>query len=1352
MARVNLFFLISFIWTWAASAQEVTPIHFNHIGLEDGLSQSTVFAITQDDQGNMWFATQNGLNKYNGYDFTVYHHDENNPHSIANNIVRTCITDKQKRIWIGTDNGLSLYDAAMDRFETYPNPTYEGQAINNIAELDDTHLLICISDKRLLTFNTQTKQYSDTLPTTIPAHIIPTSLSKQGNHIYIGTNNAGIYDYSITQKKAIPILANLLKGMEICDVLQQSPTRLWIATDGNGLFAYNPQNKKITHYITSQENGSISSNYVRTLALDNKNRLWIGTLNSLCTYDDANDCFHTYNGDATDEDLSQLSIRDIHIDTQGGMWLGTYYGGIYYYHPIKNRFQSLQTNSHPYQLNSNIINCIREDANGELWIGTNRGGVNRYNPRTKSITYYTKKEGLESNDVKSLYIDENKDLVYIGTHTGGLSILSRNTGHITTVYNNGLKNFYTFIPATNGEFLISGMSDLYLFNISTKSNRAVRETNNRNKRIQRVTDIQRDSKNRLWIISEKGLSTYTEQDSFLKSCPILPPNTSLNHIYINCLTEAANGIFWIGTRSGLYRFNEQNREIKQYTTADGLLNNVVQSILEDKYGRLWISTDKGLCAFQPQTERFRNFTDDDGLQTNQFSSNAACLASDGKMYFGGVNGITIFAPNQLIDNPYIPPVVINQLELFHKTVVPGDNTGILSQSISRTKSITLDAHQTMFSLGFVVSNYVAGNHNTFAYKLDGYDKDWYYTNTRRTAYYSNLPDGTYRFLVKAANNDGKWNDTPTELEIIVLPMWYKTWWATLLFIIAFIGVTFFIFRFFWIRKTMQTQIEMERIDKERLKEVNEMKLRFFINISHELRTPLTLIISPLQEMLGKVTDYWMRKQLQLMQRNTNRLLHLVNQLMDYRRAELGVFSLKVKPVAIRSIIEKDFLFYERIAQQKKIAYNFHSDLEDKKVLCDPNYLELITNNLLSNAFKYTGEGKSIDLTLQEEANTLLLQVKDTGNGIPIDKQGKIFERFYQVDNEHPGSGIGLSLVQRLVELHHGRIELESNEGTGSTFSIYLPTNEQAYKPEEHADANAPSEERQYTTNAQIMYTLDTDNELHEDTKTDNDQPATNSTSQHKEHILVVEDNADIRHYLASELGQLFHITEAANGDEALAILKENEDIDLILTDVMMPGTNGLQLCKQVKQNLRTSHIPVIILSAKTDVKEQLEGLQVGADDYIPKPFALPIVVTKIRNLFRTRYLARQRYTQSQEVEPEKITLNSLDQKLLEKAIQVVKKHLDDAAFSTEQFAGEMYMSRSNLHLKLKALTGESANDFIRKIRFNHACQLLKEGKYTVAEISIMVGFNTPSYFASCFKKYFGCQPSEYIKNRPSESK
>ena len=329
MARVNLFFLISFIWTWAASAQEVTPIHFNHIGLEDGLSQSTVFAITQDDQGNMWFATQNGLNKYNGYDFTVYHHDENNPHSIANNIVRTCITDKQKRIWIGTDNGLSLYDAAMDRFETYPNPTYEGQAINNIAELDDTHLLICISDKRLLTFNTQTKQYSDTLPTTIPAHIIPTSLSKQGNHIYIGTNNAGIYDYSITQKKAIPILANLLKGMEICDVLQQSPTRLWIATDGNGLFAYNPQNKKITHYITSQENGSISSNYVRTLALDNKNRLWIGTLNSLCTYDDANDCFHTYNGDATDEDLSQLSIRDIHIDTQGGMWLGTYYGGIY---------------------------------------------------------------------------------------------------------------------------------------------------------------------------------------------------------------------------------------------------------------------------------------------------------------------------------------------------------------------------------------------------------------------------------------------------------------------------------------------------------------------------------------------------------------------------------------------------------------------------------------------------------------------------------------------------------------------------------------------------------------------------------------------------------------------------------------------------------------------------------------------------------------------------------------------------------------------------------------------------------------------------------------------------------------
>jgi hypothetical protein len=535
---------------------------------------------------------------------------------------------------------------------------------------------------------------------------------------------------------------------------------------------------------------------------------------------------------------------------------------------------------------------------------------------------------------------------------------------------------------------------------------------------------------------------------------------------------------------------------------------------------------------------------------------------------------------------------------------------------------------------------------------------------------------------------------------------------------------------------MEAELELERRDKEHQEEINQMKMRFFINISHELRTPLTLILAPLQEIINKISDRWTRNQLEYIQRNANRLLHLVNQLMDYRRAELGVFELKVKKENAHQLIQDNFLFYDKLARHKKITYTLHSELEEKEELFDPNYLELIVNNLLSNAFKYTESGQSITVTLKEENNWLVLQVSDTGIGIPINKQGKIFERFYQIESEHVGSGIGLSLVQRLVELHHGRIELDSEEGKGSTFSVYLPQDINIYKSSELASNDAKNEEDQvYSTNSKEMYFIDTEKVENETIETGDKKRGT---------ILIVEDNNEIRHYLSSGLAELFNTLEAGNGEEALEKLKENE-VDIIVTDVMMPVMDGIKLCKNVKQNIRTCHIPVIILSAKSETKDQMEGLQMGADDYIPKPFSLAILTTKIQNMMRTRRRMLERYSKSLEVEPEKITFNAMDEALLKRAVAIVEKNMDNIEFSTDEFAREMNMSRSNLHLKLKAITGESTIDFIRKIRFNEAAKLLKDGRYTIAEVSTMVGFNTPSYFATSFKKYFGCLPTEYIK-------
>ena len=430
------------------------------------------------------------------------------------------------------------------------------------------------------------------------------------------------------------------------------------------------------------------------------------------------------------------------------------------------------------------------------------------------------------------------------------------------------------------------------------------------------------------------------------------------------------------------------------------------------------------------------------------------------------------------------------------------------------------------------------------------------------------------------------------------------------------------------------------------------------------------------------------------------------------------------------------MFYDKLAHHKKITYTLHSELEDKEELFDPNYLELIVNNLLSNAFKYTESGQSITVTLKEENNWLVLQVSDTGIGIPINKQGKIFERFYQIESEHVGSGIGLSLVQRLVELHHGRIELDSEEGKGSTFSVYLPQDINTYKPSELASNDTLNEEGQvYSTNSKEMYFIDTEKVENETIEGGDKKRGT---------ILIVEDNNEIRHYLSSGLAELFNTLEAGNGEEALEKLKDNE-VDIIVTDVMMPVMDGIKLCKNVKQNIRTCHIPVIILSAKSEVKDQMEGLQMGADDYIPKPFSLAILTTKIQNMMRTRRRMLERYSKSLEVEPEKITFNAMDEALLKRAVAIVEKNMDNIEFSTDEFAREMNMSRSNLHLKLKAITGESTIDFIRKIRFNEAAKLLKDGRYTIAEVSTMVGFKTPSYFATSFKKYFGCLPTEYIK-------
>lgn len=1325
-------------------AEEIDGMRFTHIGLEDGLSHSTIFGINQDKEGNLWFATYDGLNKYDGYNFTVYRHQYKDPKSIASDIIRCVAVDDDNRIWIGTRDGLSLYNRRQNEFSNfYYNRKEQNVAIANIVPLQKDWLMLGTSEGILLFDVKDGRFIGDTLSTALHS-LKPTTLVKSEECVYIGTEG-GLYTCFL-RDGSLQKLVELPAKVQINGILCQMSNRLWIATEGSGLYIYDLKTKKLRNYRYEDKTSGLSSNYVRSLALDRENRLWVGTYSGLNIYDEGKDCFSSLESSMTEAGtLSQNSVRCIFRDTQGGMWLGTYWGGLNYYHPLCNRFLQIKHIPFRNSLSDNVINCIVEDKKSNLWIGTSDGGLNFYDSATKSYKNYLfnpdASDGVPFKDIKTVYVDEPTDKVYVGAHAGGMMVLHRKTGkkEFYNQQNSGLpsNHIYSIISDEKGGLWISSLDYLLHFDIAEKRFTVIDEDVEGHPIQKSNLLLFRDSEKRIWVGGKLGLSVYNQLGMSLQANADFPITTDLKQSFVNCIYEDLSGDIWVGTRNGLFALREGDKELLQYTTDDGLPSNVIYGVLEDGYGRLWISSNQGLSCFNPDSRKLRNFTVVDGLQSNQFNAGSYCRISNGHMLFGGINGITSFRPETLIDNPYTPKPVINKLFVFNKEVLPNDGTGILKENIECVDHITLKSSQNSFSISFVVSNYIAGVHNTFAYKLEGYNEEWYKQGDISPVSYSNLPAGDYTFLLKAANNDGKWSKEVAALHIRVLPVWYCTWWALLLFVVSFLLLLFGIFRFFWLRKSMQTEIRMERLDKEKQEEISQMKIRFYIDISHELRTPLTLIVTPLQELIERVKGHWEHEKLSYIQRNTNRLLHLVNQLMDYRRAELGIFELRPVYANAYKKVLGSFLNYENLSKRKDIDYNLYTELQDEELLFDETYLDLIVNNLLSNAFKYTEKGECITVRLYKENNYLVLQVIDTGNGIPQEKQKRIFERFYQAESGHEGSGIGLSLVQRLVDLHHGRITLESKVGEGSTFSIYIPQDKSVYTSEELlAQEGSVKEQRAYYTNAHDVY-VDDEEPLETSALADGEKEKRGT-------ILVVDDNLELRQYLVSGLSSDFNLLEADNGQKALDVLKE-KSVDLVITDVMMPVMDGVKLCKAIKQNIRTCHIPVYMLSAKVDTKYQLEGFQVGADDYIPKPFSMPILKNKILNVLRTRYRAFEHYSNTTEVEPEKLANNTMDEELLRKAIAVIEKNMDNVEFSTEQFASEMNMSRSNLHLKLKAITGKSAIDFIHKIRFNRACQLLKEGKYTVSEISFMVGYNTPSYFAARFKKYMGCLPTEYGK-------
>lgn len=1246
---------------------------FSHISIDNGLSKNTVHDFVQDKDGYIWIATFNGLNRFDGYSVKVFKNDPDQDMSIISNLVTSIDYDGDKCIWAGTSNGLSIYDKDRQIFEN----NLESVSIDALKLLDKNTALVATPDSLIVydkihgTSHNIKHQGKD-----IKAYV----LSRGERGTYIGTWNDGLLVYS-EEERAVALVSVLTQRLKI-NCIHCIEDNVWVGTEGGGLYCINESSDKISHY--TKEAGHIIDDTVRSLQSDNNGNLWVGTLNGLTILNEGNQVSENLKHNSfVPGSLSHDSIRTIFVDNQEGVWIGTYYGGVNYWHPMYARFRHIRRLPDKSSLNDNVTSCIVEDNNGNIWIGTNKGGLNRIHSDGK-FSYYSLPI---ANDVKSIYIDEDKSTLYVGGHGTGLNVMSIESGKAHHV-SGSPSDIYSLLKKDERSIWVGSFNGLYIYDIPSQE--MIKVTNTEVAEI-RILSLFSDG-NTLWIGAEEGIFVY----DILSKNMITGIQDKLKPIsYVHSFLKTSGDELWIASINGLFRWDGE--KLTGFTDNDGLSSNAIHGMEEDSFGRIWLSTDNGLNCFNPESGTIKSYFVSDGLQSNEFNAYSHCLLSNGQMMFGGIGGITMFKPETLKKNMWAEKPMITRLESAGK-------------EINVSKDIVLTHESNSLTITFSVPNYSSWGNNTFAYKLDGFDQDWVQTSTYRTVSYSNIPKGKYKFLLKAANGDGIWNNEVEVINITVLPPWYGTICAQLAFAIILIVFIWILLKSYIDRKNLKNRLELDKQEKEHRDEMNQMKTRFIINTSHELRTPLTLILAPLAEMLARSTDIWMNKQIKGIERNAKKILRLTNQLIDFKHIDSGTMQLNVRKENVSKIVSDNFSFYKNLAHMKHIRYSMSSDIDNQLLYVDAEYLEIVINSLLSNAFKYTDKGYiSLNITLIEEH--LRLEVTDSGIGINAERE----------DN----SDFSIQLIKKLMELHHGRLDFSSIEGEGSRFTADFPQSLDAYAEDELKDNLSP-----LTNNPD-----DTDDE-------DNNVDQKPEVLYGK--ILIVENDHELSRIIERRLSKVFEVVTAVNGEEAQMAI-DSQDFDLVITEEVMPVIGGVKLCQNLKQNFRTSQIPVFIITAKTNTEDHMDFLLAGADDYIIKPFSLRILLNKAKNIIRLRRRTLENYTKTIAIVPEKIALTSRDEEFMNKIKNVVEQHLSDPDFTTEIFARHMNMSRANLHVKISTITGESALDYINKMRFAEACRLLKEGRHTIAEISDKVGFTSPSYFAARFKKFVGYTPTEYAR-------
>ncbi|MEJ5265171.1 MAG: two-component regulator propeller domain-containing protein [Bacteroidales bacterium] len=1365
---------------------------FHQLTLEHGLSNNSVTCIFKDSRGFIWIGTIDGLNRYDGYNFVIFRHSNNDTNSISDNFISTIIEDSAGNLWVGTQGGgLNCYDPRLDRFTSF---YHDPQNINSLPSNFIFHHNSMLIDRRgnlwigtnkgLCSYYPGKKQFVRYLlkpPGSISevAKDIRTIFQASDGTLWIGTDR-GLYQFDLLQKKVLRYFSmgygstSLTNNIITAIVENVSYQEIWIGTE-EGLNVLSLKDFTIRHYFAGKNDMyALSDNSITALDVDEKGNIWIGTKSGgLNQYNYAQRRFFCWKQNPVDKNsLSDNYIDNLYVDKAGYLWIGTVNNGVNLVDIRPKKFQWLKNEpGNPNSLSANTIRSVYEDSEGILWIGTYGGGLNRYDGKQFMHFFHqpNNNNSLSHNIISALH--EHEHTLWIGTWGGGLCKMNTRNFTINRL-NLHLPDYINQIASDKyGRLWIACNGGLYVYWPITGELIRCDDDSISEKRLtaNSVNRIHWDENGHLWVGTFDGLNCIVFKDfekiiidtlyHFRKQ---LNRSNSLNDNRILSIGEDFDQNLYLGTYTGgISKMHVQWKgsriasvQFMPYTDNEGLAGNIVYGMLTDNRGNIWISTNNGLSKFDPAKNVFQNFTIDDGLQSNQFYWNAYGRGKNSRMYFGGINGLNLFYPDSILVQRSFPEICITNFQLFNQPVkVSSGKNALLKQSILYTRHITLRRHEYPFTIEFAALVYRSQKKIRYAYRLENFDHAWIYTDAnRRYATYSHLRPGSYVFRVKATNEDGEWGKQMAELHITVLPAFYETIWAFMLYAIILLALLYFFRRQILARARYRHEIQLQRMERKKSEEYNEMKLQFFTNISHEFRTPLTLIMGPLENILSRSDlDKTVREQLMLMRSGSKRLLHLINQLLEFRKVESGNYELKITHSDVIPPLKEIVELFKSTAQSHRISYSASFPLKSAMIYFDENVIETIAFNLLSNAFKFTQPGGNIRFEiefynerfektiLEKDIHYLVIKVEDTGKGIPADKLDDIFKRFYQLPaaDKHAikGTGIGLTLCQELAVMHGGEIKVESAVGKGSVFtttlavhaSYFLQKNIPILSDNEHVTKNGTESSEKFA------FTFNEPGTLQFSRPEKEDSPG----------VLIIEDDVEIIKYIGKLIEQQYHIYYAFDGNTGLQLALEKEP-DIIISDVMMPQMNGFELCEKIKTDPRLSHIPIILLTALSNIDDKIKGYHLGADEYLTKPFDHRHLLVRIEKLIEQRKQLQRHFQQQFSMDNEMPTLSSLDKQLIQKVIQLVEDRMSDPNLSVDDLSRELGISSTHLYRKIKALMGLSTNDFIRKIRLKRAAQLLLQGNGNISQVMFEVGFTNSSYFARRFQEEFGMTPSEFI--------